>query len=204
MVETAIQEVFPSQNLQVRPEAPDPRGRTEVTTQSKTGILPSYEGVNHTLCAVWNNAAFSATQTRTRRNARSASSSLIECASDRLTAHHCHRFLCSFHYLGFLGERPVAAVVRPCLVGQRGRRLCDGRGRTGVDRPAHRRAVDDVDGRVDGHRGVCGLSRPDRLVRGRATGGTGIQADGAAPRRLNAVPRHRATHRHPGQLAQLR
>ena len=48
MVSTAIQEVFPSQNLQVRPVAPDPHERIEVTTQRKMGILPSDGEVNHT------------------------------------------------------------------------------------------------------------------------------------------------------------
>lgn len=41
MVVEAIQEVFPGQNGQIRPVAPDPCGRIGVTTQRGSGILPS-------------------------------------------------------------------------------------------------------------------------------------------------------------------
>ncbi len=41
MVGEAIQEVFPGQNGQIRPVAPDPCGRNVMTTRRGSGILPS-------------------------------------------------------------------------------------------------------------------------------------------------------------------
>jgi hypothetical protein len=41
MVDEAIQEVFPGQNGQIRPVAPDLCGQTVMTTRRGSGILPS-------------------------------------------------------------------------------------------------------------------------------------------------------------------